>query len=555
MNKTKLLLFLPFIVFVSVLSGQNNFSFVKHAGGVFNDKGKAICTDIDGNIYITGAAEGEVVFDGQTIDMGVEDIFVAKYNPDGYILWVRNAGSELGQESGLDICADEEGNCYVTGAFVGTADFSGTNLTSRGYKDIFIAKYSTDGTLVWVKSAGGEHPNYGDYGAAITMDTENNILVTGFIYGMSYFETDSIIEVNDSSYSGVFLAKYDNGGNLLWVRSDGPVPNLEGFGIGTDGENNIYITGTFFDVVRFDSHSYYLPDAGKGFFLAKYDNEGNFQWARTPDSVHNRTYGENLVVSDDGDCFVTGYFDYPITIDGEVTNNLADENDAFVIKFDSNGNYQWAKSIGGVGCDRAYSVALDSDDNIWLTGRFEGTAFFDDITLTSNGFWDIFVAKYDAEGNALQAFNAGGATEIPLGYDEQGNDIFVDAGDNCFLTGTFKGVAEFGSLSVDSWGNADIFIAKVNPDILDAPIKKIAIGFNIFPNPNSGDFFIENKVEVANSEIGKVEIIDIYGRIVYSVNQVDDESLHISLPEIISGLYFVNIERDGISYVEKIVIQ
>ena len=201
------------------------------------DWSQAITIDSSGNCYVTGFFSGTATFGTtQITSSGERDIFIAKYDTDGNFQWVRKAGG-TDFETGTDISIDASGNCYVTGHFQGTATFGTTQITSSGNEDIFIAKYDTDGNFQWVRKAGGVDD---DKGQRIAIDNLGNLYITGIFQGIATFETT---QLTSSGWNDIFIAKYDTDGNFQWVRKAGGTGNDVGYGIAADASGNCYVTG------------------------------------------------------------------------------------------------------------------------------------------------------------------------------------------------------------------------------------------------------------------------------------------------------------------------
>lgn len=137
--------------------------------------------------------------------------------------------------------------------------------------------------------------------------------------------------------------------------------------------------------------------------------------------------------------------------------NSSGSTDIYISKTNSSGNFVWAKKAGGASSDKAEAVAIDNLGNVYVTGFFTGSANFGSISLTSNGLRDIFISKYNAAGTIQWAVNAGGSgSDVGFGID-------VNSVGEIFITGSFNGLATFGSSSLTS-NNAtsDVFVAKLN---------------------------------------------------------------------------------------------
>jgi len=167
--------------------------------------------------------------------------------------------------------------------------------------------------------------------------------------------------------------------------------------------------------------------------------------------------GYEITTDATGNCYVTGYFNGTATF-GNITLIGSGDDEVFVAKIDATGNWQWATRAGGNSEDVGRGITIDDSGNSYVTGCIEETASFGSYSLTSNGSGDIFVAKLDANGNWQWATQAGGSS-----YDE-GKAITTDDAGNTYVTGSFYQTATFGSYSITSSGNKDIFVAKLDSD-------------------------------------------------------------------------------------------
>ncbi|MCB0132417.1 MAG: SBBP repeat-containing protein, partial [Caldilineaceae bacterium] len=236
-------------IFVAKYNAGGALLWVKQAGGDSDDHGRAIAVEGGGNSYVTGYAGGS--------------LFVAKYDPTGALLWTKRAdgvptdeaATVLGSGRGLDIGVDGSGNSYITGSFTGDATFgpdepNETMLTSAGNWDIFMAKFEPAGALGWAGRAGGASD---DYGRGIAVHESGNSYVTGDFSGAATFGQGETHETTLTSAGQVdiFVANFDPSGALLWASRDGGTSDDYGRGIGVDGSGNSYVTGDFTGRVTF----------------------------------------------------------------------------------------------------------------------------------------------------------------------------------------------------------------------------------------------------------------------------------------------------------------
>src|SRR5690606_15385540 len=137
-------------------------------------------------------------------------------------------------------------------------------------------------------------------------------------------------------------------------------------------------------------------------FISKLDANGNFIWAKNMGGSFGDNRGNSIAIDDSGNVYTTGHFQGTADFDpGTSTYNLigAGGYDIFISKLDANGNFVWAKRMGGSSTDKAESIIIDDFNNIYTIGKFVGTADFDPGTSTYNlictGTSDIFISKLD----------------------------------------------------------------------------------------------------------------------------------------------------------------
>ena len=381
-------------------------------------------------------------------------------------VWAQRAGG-TDNDRGNDIAVDGSGNSVVVGFFRGSADFGGTTFTGVSARDVFVAKYDPNGNLIWLRHAGGvatggqSGPTSGE---GVTTDASDNIIATGAYIGSITFGTTTL--PIGGPQEELFLVKYDPNGNLLWAKAATGSQSVAGFQVATDDAENIYVTGTFGHhnfggKVTFDTIT--LTSVGGGdVFVAKYDPNGNVLWAKRAGSTNtnNTDVGHDIATDGSGNSVIAGRFKGTADF-GTTTLSSAGSFDIFIAKYDANGSLVWAKRDGGTGNDKGLGIAMDSGGNIIITGRFSGTASFGSTTLTSLGGVDILISKYDAGGNVLWAKRAGGSES---GVDTDiGSKVDIDGSGNGLVTGFFSGTADFGMTTLTSNGTEDVFVAKCDP--------------------------------------------------------------------------------------------
>ncbi len=385
-------------------------------------------------------------------------------------LWAKQIGGN-GYDAGYYITVDAIGNIYTAGTFDDTVDFDPGpnifNLFSSGGGDIFIYKSNAAGNFLWAKSMGGpdaEYPNN------IAIDGSGNIYTTGPFENTADFDPSSgTYNLTSAGSKDIFISKLDSSGNFIWAKSMGGTGVDESYFLNFDALGNVYTTGWFNDTADFnpDGSIYDLTSNGMtDIFISKLNNNGNFIWAKSIGSTAG-DYSNSIAIDDSGNIFTTGLFQNTVDFDpGMGLYNLtsAGDNDLFISKLNSSGDFIWCKSIGASGADAGYSLTIDDSTNIVVIGDFQETIDFDPgsgiSNLTSAGNYDIFIAKFSNSGNFIWAKSIGGsASDSPYG-------IATNATGNIFITGNYEGTADFDPstalFEMTSFGSKDFFITKLD---------------------------------------------------------------------------------------------
>ncbi|GEM_PF-667108 len=422
-------------LFIAKYDESGSLMWAKQTEGSGSVKGYGITTDESENIIVTGCLEGTATFGTISLtSAGWGDIFVVKFDPNGNVLWAKQHGSPSWDE-GWDVVTDKLGNIIITGFFQHNVAFESIVLSSAGWGDVFIVKYDASGNVIWAKRNGGPST---DIPTDISVDDANNIFITGYFYEWSNFD---VVTLNSSGSHDIFVAKYSENGNVLWANSAGGVEGDKGHGIDTDMFGNCYVSGYFQDNANFSGTL--LSSVGDdNIFVAKYNNLGNIVWVKQsggtiPPSQHD--FVPQIVTDETGNSIVVGCFEN-IGLFDAFSLNSAGGLDIFVSKYDPLGNVIWVKQAGGPGDDIGFNIALGNLDNLVVTGSYGGSGTFDEINLTGSGLDDIFVARLGSscaaicQNTTLQLDNNGQAILEPSSIDDgsTGNQITLSVSQSVF---------------------------------------------------------------------------------------------------------------------------
>jgi hypothetical protein len=373
------------------------------AGGAFGDSGKAIAIDRNGDIVATGYFKRDIIFKNQDGTGGITlsapvansaDMFLVKYSAGGQLLWAFSFGG-AGDPEPLGITVDKFNQIWVCGTFTGTCNFGGANLTPVGNYDAFLAKYSSDGAHLFSNRFGGTS-NTAFTGVA--SDSVGNIVACGKnVIGISNYGGANLYA---NQGKPPCVAKYDNSGNHLWSMVGVTAGLATATGIAIDqATDNIFVAGGF---------------------------QGN-------------------LTMDPAEIDATGHV---IGTTHQLVNaTLTDvTDDMFIVKFNSDGTYNRGQRYGLDKNEAASAITLDSNANPIVCGGFSGrpaqadgytdlgTGFIDGTALYSDGF----IAKYSGTTGAVTwVVPIKGTYQISLA------SVKVDAADNVYLVGFFKGTFNF----------------------------------------------------------------------------------------------------------------
>ena len=384
--------------------------------------------------------------------------------------WVKSAGG-VGSEKGITIGVDAQGFVYIGGYFNGTANF-GPHVVNSAHatdKDIFVAKLDTNGNFLWATSAGG---GIDDRLLGMHVDPAGIVYATGTFWGSATFGPHFLSAGPNGGYDDSWLAKMDNNGNWLWVKTFG-APSItfeypvwigddHGYDVETDANDNIYITGWWSGpTAYFDSFTLTNPkwtsDTMCAGYVGKMDPSGNFLWVKMFDGVDDlRGERDNrMAVDNAGNVFVTGGFEKTGNY-GPFTLTSNGSWDIFVTKLNTNGDFQWASRAGSNKGDRGNGIAVDSNGDVYVSGEYRNKADFGPDSLKHKKRKDIFVAKMDANGNWLWSSRARSSSK------DKANQMHVDANFNSFVCGEIGDTTKFGSIKLFNADSANAFAGQLS---------------------------------------------------------------------------------------------
>ncbi len=521
----KILFTIFYLVIVFNVNAQTtNFAWVRGIGGTGDAYGISIATDLNGNVYTTGAFRGTNDFDPSAsvfnlTSNGDLDVFISKVDASGNFLWAKSIGAIYDDKS-YSVATDAMGNVYIGGSFYGTVDFNPDtpiyNLSSGAFIqygfNAFLLKLDPVGNFIWAKVFTSASFNLIK---SLAVDNFGNLLVAGNFTATTDFDADTTVYNLMPEYgSDIFILKLDTVGGIIWAKSLGGAGNESVSGLVLDNLNNIYTTGSFSGISDFypGIGMYNLSASGVAdIFVSKLSSSGSFLWAKRMGGNPTSYSGSASIDVDAlGNVYTTGSFTDSVDFDpgpGIFRLKASSVNSTlFISKLNGSGNFVWAKTFTGNGTKFGSGIAVSASGNVYTTGVFVGTVDFDPgfglFNMTSSSNQSIYISSLDNFGNFIWAKSFDGFIPSP-GSGGTANAIAIYGSSSIYTTGAYFGALDFDPdsglnylPSINTYFN--VFIHKMNTLSLGLFGSEKSTSFELFPNPNTGMFTIQKKLDAFN---------------------------------------------------------
>ncbi|HIA03263.1 MAG TPA: hypothetical protein EYN66_15380, partial [Myxococcales bacterium] len=498
-------------IWIAKFSENGTHLWSQRFGGAGNDQVGSVSLDVIGGAYLVGGFEQEVDFGGGKLtSKGLRDIYVLRLNGADGAHSVSKRFGDAKDQFAVDVAVDSIGNLRLTGEYEGTVNFGGSDLTSSGGKDIFLANINFLFQHIWSRSYG----NVGhDHVSGVGFDDSGATILAGHFYEKLTIGSTTYTSSGDAD---LFAARISVAGTPEWVKTSGDefYQAIKGVAVGTT-TGNPYFAGEFFGKItlkgtietrvnqdtfivrlnwqdgtgqyithnRTGHHQYarrlrfdgagnlilggevnYSIDLGGGMLhtkvggqtvsLSKYDVNGSHLWSQVATGSGTRVLG-GIHTDAFNNIYTSGYFDNTINLGG---NTLIREssNDAFLAKYDKDGKHIWSRSIKGSGNEQITGLTSDPFGNVYITGRFSSQLNFGTTTLNSaSGSWDAFLAKLDVNGDLIWAKSFGDNDS------QYAWDVSIDLLGNVVIVGEHQACINFGGGNLCTSGSYwNIFVAK-----------------------------------------------------------------------------------------------
>ena len=449
--------------------------------GASFDYGQSVATDSVGNVYFCGhyiSSSSFSIGNGLTLPSsagGGYDVFFIKYSSSGLPLWAKSI-SGSSSDYGIDVATDPSGNVYLSGRYNSTSTVSlgsGLSLPISSGIDAYIIKYDTSGNPLWFKTINGTSS---DYGTSLATDSNGNVYFCGYYYSTSTVSLGSGLSLPISSGYDAFIVKYDNStsGNPLWFKTINGGSSDYGSNLATDSAGNVYFSGQYFPSTSTISlgNGLSLPanssTTGRDAFIVKYDSTGNALWSKTLMGSNN-IYAEGVATDSDGSVHVYGRYDSTsaISLGNSLSLPIASGVDLYIVKYDSTGNALQYNTIDGTSSSYGYSVATDSNGNVYIGGHYNSTSTVSlgsGLSLPISTGQDGFIIKYNFPTMPVGVFLNGNMGRIGINTTSPGYALDV-TGDINFTGSLYQNGTAYGGGGTSYWALSGSNISYTNGDV------------------------------------------------------------------------------------------
>lgn len=534
-------LYLIFLVLTAQfsISQTQNWEWVTGIQASFGNPHNVLSLDGQGNLYTFASFMSDVITDDYQFPItnpnNGRDSYFVKYNADGEWQWARHITS-TGLNTLWDLEADAAGNVYIIGSYSNNLGIGGQQLNGLG---TYVAKFDTDGNMLWIKTGSFTNPG------CLALDNSGNIYFQAS--AMSFvFDGTTFTNVNTNS-NNQYLAKLDTNGNIIWKKTyygpDDYTKHNTAEQMRVDSEGNLFLTGrTNQSTITFDNTILNNNYSG-AFFLAKFNVQGEIQWAISTGNNACSNSASDIVTDTDNNIYLFG--NYCSTVDfGSTTLTVQPSGSRyFIAKYSPSGENLWVKTSSPGLFSNIQSGDIDANGNLVVGGSFFGTVDFgNDVTFTSSESEGAqFVVMYNANGEAQW-----GTTTGPININ---NGMDVKAfGNNTIYTGAHMQVPSltYGDITYVRQGDNfyNITLGKLVYTPLAGISKKEFNKIEAYPNPVTDMLTIDTDENVMS-----IKIADCNGRTVSEQFNTKE----IRFDNIQAGIYFLTIETPSGKEIKKII--
>ncbi|MEO0468843.1 MAG: T9SS type A sorting domain-containing protein [Bacteroidota bacterium] len=541
--------------------------------------GNSLASDGLNNVYVVGEYDGLTTFDTISIADGDGPLYLAKYDDNGDIQWVNPIDGNSNNKTS-SVVVDGNGNAIILGEYRHTnantiLNFGTLSLTGNIRFSGFIAKCDPDGNWVWANrmlasTGSGSFVNPVDM---VTMPG-GDVIVIGHLENPVEIDGQLYNQTNDRE--GVFMARFDTDGNLLWFKnneSGGPFSNISVARIEVGSAGQVYVNGSFSGEPIWGTDTLRAPESGDH-FIARFDGNGDLEWYRTQRSRGNDQHPTQFGVDAQDNVYFTfrkGGGD--LLLDDVTLSGASFPGRFLLLKYNAQGDRVLMKSFArtsgqGVATgifDESLLVHSASNGQLFISGEYGAGTLQDymvfgdqDSFLMPNTFIEEathFVLSLDSEGNHLDVgfIIDQYLASFTTGPSFKPTEICLNAAGKLLMTGEFEGIYEMGTDSLNTSILDQMFLLQMDPDVLfdittGIEANDLTASAQVYPNPSR--HWLHIKLNAFPNTEFDYQLMQLDGRVVQRGQSMGQIAVH-DLP---AGMYSLQINVSGRSFSRKVVI-
>ena len=444
-------------------------------GSTGAEEAVSMAVDGEGRIFLAGSFHSDALdFGGEVLlnksTLGMRDVFVVAFDPDGGHLWSVSFGGE-DDDVMYSLALNEDGEIHVAGYFRSDSiDFGAGPELNQGKRDLFFVKLSGAGELIWARTFGGEMD---DATFSLDVNSEGAVFITGYFSSESLDLGGGPMEnVSATGYHDIYAARFTGDGEHVWSKRFGGSSWEFARAVSVTGEA-LYLGGRFYSSgIEFGDETF-ENQGDADFFVLKMDLSGETLWARQYGGPeHDACHG--LVGGPDGSVFVTGTSkSHVLDLGGGPVSHVGplDFHDMFVFGLSPDGDHLWSHVIGGFSWEMGRAITTDEEGSVYVTGAYysEGLDFGGGPLKpagTGQGEADLFLVKLTSGGEHEWSRSFGGPA------NDFGHAVAAMKSGGVLLAGGFNGgegegdyAIDFGGGELPEYGAFDVFLARFGQEV------------------------------------------------------------------------------------------
>ena len=514
-NMFKLLLTL--ITLLSLNTFSQDITWQKSLGGSSMDYGKSIKETSDGGFIMAGYAmssDGDI-----TNAKGYYDYWIVKLNESGSKEWQKSLGGS-GQDVANYISQTSDNGYIIAGYTISKDGDISSPIVTEFYKDYWIVKLNSSGTIQWEKSLGGSDHDVANY---ISQTNDGGYIICG-----NSKSNDNGVD-NYSAFADAWVVKLNSSGNITWSNNYG----------GTLDDDLKYIEelsdGSFIAVGSSKSNDNDVSgnNGDMDAWIIKISSTGSVLWSKL-------FGGENVDIANSAVILSNGSFVFAgntASVSGGFPQ--AGNGDYFVVKVSATGNNIWTKTYGGTGVDNAKSICNKNNGNIIIAGS---SSSVNGMVQSNFGKTDYWILELNNNGDTVWTRNYGGSLDdVALEINQTDDGGFIIIGNSNSTNNQIT----------DNKGSIDYWVVKLSAYV---GINSISnhVNFDIYPNP------AKNTISISNEQllIESINIFDITGKKVKQLNINQNNTIIIDISELEKGVYFVKVTtKENLNLTKRLIIE